>query len=38
LVEEIAAAAGSLQMQAAELVRQMAQFTVEEKRDTLLLA
>lgn len=38
LVEEIAAAASSLKMQAAELVRQMAQFTVEdERRGTLLL-
>ncbi len=39
LVEEIAAAASSLKMQAAELVRQMAQFTVEdERRGNLLLA
>jgi methyl-accepting chemotaxis protein len=35
LVEEIAAAATSLKMQAAELVRQMSQFTVaDEQRRT----
>jgi len=39
LVEEIAAAASSLKMQATELVRQMAQFTVErESPNTLLLS
>jgi methyl-accepting chemotaxis protein-1 (serine sensor receptor) len=39
LVEEIANTATGLKKQAAELVRQMAQFTVEdEKRGTLLLA
>ncbi len=38
LVEEIANTASNLKLQAAELVRQMAQFTVEdEKRGTLLL-
>jgi methyl-accepting chemotaxis protein len=37
LVEEIAAAASSLKMQASELVRQMAQFTVQEETPRLQL-
>jgi methyl-accepting chemotaxis protein len=38
LVEEIAAAASSLKMQASELVRQMAQFTVQEESPRLELS
>jgi methyl-accepting chemotaxis protein len=39
LMKEIAAAASSLKMQAGELVHQMAQFTVDDKkRGTLMLS
>ncbi len=37
LVEEIAAAASSLKMQAAELVRQMAQFSIKDEKPSIFL-